>query len=188
LLSPAELSSILRVPGIENTGSVRTTLDHTGDNVQPPNCLALAAVAQDRVYERGRHTGLRTSDFTDGKPAGVSRWGTQAVVSFPNVENATAFYKESAKEWERCGRAFTTQWGTPDQNRDERTVWLINDARRILSTKFTALYVHCGRALAMRHNVVGDVIVCRRPTSDDLSTDDEALAVDVAQQISDKMS
>jgi hypothetical protein len=100
------------------------------------------------------------------------------VVLFPSAKQAAAFFDMSAKQWPACHEYTHTQSGS------QWTAGHISNANGVLSTTATQQNTGphdwaCGRALAVRNNVIIDVNTC--------SADPKDTAVNIANQIAAKV-
>jgi hypothetical protein len=96
---------------------------------------------------------------------------------FPYVEKARAFFDASAQQWQACHQYMHVQSGT------QWSVGPISVDRDILSTVATeqdsGTQWKCGRALALKNNVIADINTC--------SSDSPDAAVKIAERIADKV-
>src|SRR5258705_6344178 len=94
-----------------------------------------------------------------------TRYLKQAVVLFPLVEKAGAFFDASAQQWPACRQY------THTQSESQWSVGQISNANGTLSTTATqqnpsAPGWGCGRALALRNNVIIDINTCSANPAD----------------------
>jgi hypothetical protein len=119
---------------------------------------------------------MRDQALNDGD--NFTHYAEQAVVLFLTAKQAGAFFNASAKQWPACHKYTHTQSGT------EWTVGPISNKDGVLSTVATQQNAKaggwaCGRALALKNNVIVDVNTC--------SPDPKNSAVDLANQIAAKV-
>lgn len=172
LLNFPDLGNALHEPNAMPSNAFDPIPGRVSDKVSPRPCAAIFRPAQTAVYEGSGASGLYPWDFTDGSPRSTAlRWGNQTLVQFSTAKQAAAFFEKSTELWSSCGRHFTNQ----DEAYD---VGPLSESDRMLSVKFTAPAVSCGRALTVRNNIVVEVMVCNK-----LMADDEPAAIRVAELI-----
>jgi hypothetical protein len=103
----------------------------------------------------------------------------QAVVLFPTMEKAGAFFDASTQQWPACRQY------THTQSESQWSVGQISNANGTLSTTATQHNASapgwgCGRAMALRNNVIIDVNTCSNNPDDS--------AVKIANQIAANVS
>lgn len=145
--------------------------------MEPRECLAIDGAAQALVYAGSGYTAVREQTLRDGDDS--AHYANQAVVLFPTAKQAASFFDESAKQWPACNEYTHTQSGSR---------WIpgpITNANGVLSITATqenagiSAWAACGRALAVRNNVIIDVNTC--------SPDPKDSAVKIANQIAAKV-
>ncbi|MGH3560285.1 MAG: sensor domain-containing protein, partial [Mycobacterium sp.] len=129
-----------------------------------------------QVYAGSGYTAVRDQTLSEGD--NFAHYVDQAVVLFPTAKQATAFFNTSAKQWPACHEYTHIQSGS------HWTAGSISNANGVLSTTATqedasAPGWACGRALAVRNNVIVDVNTC--------SADPKDTAVNIANQIAAKV-
>ena len=171
LLSPAQVNPLMGAAGM----AVIRRHDAMSDDsatMKPPECLAIDGSAQARVYADSGFTGVRDQELNDGD--NFTHYAEQAVVLFQTVKQAQVFFVGSALRWPACHQYTHTQ---------TRTKWDVgpisydSDVLSAVSTQQEAKTGGwaCGRALAVKNNVVVDVNTCAANPGNS--------AVDIANQI-----
>ncbi len=176
LLTPAQINPLM---GATELAIVRKHDAMTDDSatMKPPECLAIDGSAQARVYADSGFTAVRDQALNDGN--GFTHYAEQAVVLFPTAKQAKIFFIASGLRWPACHEYTHTQSGT------QWIVGPIADDNGALSTISTQQQAKaggwaCGRALAVKNNVIVDVNTCSaNPTNS---------AVDIANQIVAKVA
>jgi PknH-like extracellular domain len=147
-------------------------------NVADKDCLAVDGAAQDKVYAGTGWTAMRGQRLDDSIDDSKSRkhYAIQAVVAFPNAQDASNFYNSQVQSWKNCGnRKFNDV--SPNQ---PDTIWSVGD----ISTEngmLTSSQVQeagngwaCQRALTVRNNLAIDVVTCAYdstgPAASDIAT------------------
>jgi PknH-like extracellular domain len=175
LLSPEQINPVLGATRIAVTRRHDAMSDDSA-TMQPRECLAIDGSAQAQVYANSGFTAVRDQALNDGD--NFTHYAEQAVVLFPTAKQAGLFLIASALRWPAC------HGYTHIQSRTEWTVGPISDADGALSTIATQQNARaggwaCGRALAIKNNVIVDVNTC--------SPDPKNSAVDIANQIAAKV-
>jgi len=176
LLSPAQINPLM---GATDMAVVRKHDGMSDDSatMQPRECLAIDGSAQARVYGDSGFTAVRDQALNDGNS--FTHYAEQAVVLFPTAKQAKVFFVASGLRWPACHQYTHTQSGT------KWTVGEISDTNGALSTIATQQDARtggwaCGRALAVKNNVIVDVNTC--------SPNPANSAVDIAKQIVAKVA
>lgn len=176
LLSPAQINPLM---GATDMAVVRKHDGMSDDSatMQPRECLAIDGSAQARVYGDSGFTAVRDQALNDGNS--FTHYAEQAVVLFPTAKQAKVFFVASGLRWPACHQYTHTQSGT------KWTVGEISDTNGVLSTIATQQDARtggwaCGRALAVKNNVIVDVNTC--------SPNPANSAVDIANQIVAKVA
>jgi hypothetical protein len=175
LLDPGEVSAAMGTGGMAVTGT-ESAMEDNSALMSPPECLAIDAAAEAQVYAGSDYWAERGVSMNNGDD--FTHYAKQAVVLFPYQEKAAAFFDQSVNQWPACRQYTHTQSGS---------VWdvgkLVNEDH-ILST--TAMMQEgrapgwgCGRALALRNNIIIDVNTCSSNPAD--------TAVRIASQIGDNV-
>lgn len=133
-------------------------------NVDDKNCLAVDGAAQGKVYEGTGWTSMRGQRLDDSIDDSKKRkhYAIQAVVAFPNAQDASNFYNSSVQSWKSCSnRRFND--ASPNQ---PATVWSVGDVTND-NGLLTSSQVQeggdgwsCQRALTVRNNLAIDVVTC----------------------------
>lgn len=171
LLTPAQINPLIGATGMAVVRRHDAMSDDSA-TMTPPECLAIDGSAQARVYATSGFTGVRDQELNDGD--NFTHYAEQAVVLFPTVKQAHVFFVASGLRWPQCHHYMHTQ---------SRTQWDVgpistdNDDLSAVSTQEEAKAGGwaCGRALAVKNNVVVDVNTC--------SPNPANSAVDIANQI-----
>jgi PknH-like extracellular domain len=171
LLAPEQVAAAVGAPVMTVTESQASMSDNSAI-MAPPECLAIDGAAEAQVYANSGFRAERDESFNDGDA--FQHYAKQAVVLFPYMEKATEFFEASAAQWPACHQYTHTQSGSE---------WVVSgllNADRVLSATATqqnsaAPGWACGRALALRNNVIVDVNTCSANPADS--------AVKIARQI-----
>jgi hypothetical protein len=171
LLTPAQVNPLMGASGM----AVIRRHDKMSDDsatMKPPECLAIDGSAQAKVYENSGFTAVSDQELNDGD--NFTHYAEQAVVLFQTVKQAHVFFVGSSLRWPACHQYTHTQTRT---KWDVGPVSTDNDDLSALSTQEEAKTGGwaCGRALAVKNNVVVDVNTC--------SAKPGSSAVDIANQI-----
>jgi len=124
---------------------------------------AIDGAAEAPVYANSGYRAERDQSLNDGDH--FTHYLKQAVVLFPLVEEAGASFDASAQQWRACRQY------THTQSESQWSVGQISNANDTLSTTATQQNARapgwgCGRALAIRNNVVIDVNTCSANPAD----------------------
>lgn len=176
LLSPEQISPMIGAAQMAVTRRHDAMSDDSA-TMKPRECLAIDGSAQAEVYADSGFTAVRDRALNDGD--NFTHYAEQAVVLFPTAKQAGLFLIASALRWPVCHGYTHIQSGT------EWIVGPISDTDGALSTIATQQNARaggwaCGRALAVKNNVIVDVNTC--------SPDPKNSAVDIANQIAAKVS
>jgi hypothetical protein len=176
LLSPEQINPVMGAKAMAVTRKHDAMSDDSA-TMKPMECLAIDGAAQAPVYANSGFTAVRDQALNDGD--NFTHYAEQAVVLFPTAKQAGLFLIESALRWPACHSYTHIQSGT------QWTVGPIEDTNGALSTIATQQNARaggwaCGRALAIKNNVIVDVNTC--------SPDPKNSAVDLANQIATKVS
>jgi hypothetical protein len=176
LLSPEQISPMIGAAQMAVTRRHDAMSDDSA-TMKPRECLAIDGTAQAEVYADSGFTAVRDRALNDGD--NFTHYAEQAVVLFPTAKQAGLFLIASALRWPAC------HGYTHIQSRTEWIVGPISDTDGALSTIATQQNARaggwaCGRALAIKNNVIVDVNTC--------SPDPKNSAVDIANQIAAKVS
>ena len=176
LLSPDEVNKAMGATGMAVT-KTHTSMSDDSPTMAPKECLAIDGSAQAQVYATSGYTAELDQTLQDGD--NFTHYLEQAVVYFPSAKLAGAFFTGSAQQWPACRQY------THTQTNSQWAVGPISNTNGTLSTTATQLNPKaggwgCGRALAVRNNVVIDVNTCSANPTDS--------AVNIANQIAAKVS
>src|SRR5580693_5544054 len=175
LLSPEQISPMMGAAQMAVTRRHDAMSDDSA-TMKPPECLAIDGSAQAEVYANSGFTAVRDRALNDGD--NFTHYAEQAVVLFPTAKLARVFAVASALRWPACHGYTHLQSGT------QWTVGPISDTNGTLSVIATQQNARaggwaCGRALAMKNNVIVDVNTC--------SPDPKNSAIDIANLIAVKV-
>jgi hypothetical protein len=175
LLTPEQISPVMGAKDMAITRRHDAMSDDSA-TMKPEECLAIDGAAQARVYANSGFTAVRDQALNDGD--NFTHYAEQAVVLFPTVKLARVFLIASALRWPAC------HGYTHVQSRTEWTVGPISDTNGALSVIATQQEARaggwaCGRALALKNNVIIDVNTC--------SPDPKNSATDIANLIAVKV-
>jgi len=175
LLSPEQISPMIGAAQMAVTRRYDAMSDDSA-TMKPRECVAIDGSAQAEVYADSGFTAVRDRALNDGD--NFTHYAEQAVVLFPTAKQAGLFLIASALRWPACHGYTHIQSGT------QWIVGPISDTDGALSTIATQQNARaggwaCGRALAIKNNVIVDVNTC--------SPDPKNSAVDIANQIAAKV-
>lgn len=175
LLAPEQINPVMGATELKLTRKHDAMSDDSA-LMEPRECLAIDSSAQAQVYADSGFTAIRDQAFNDGD--NFTHYAEEAVVLFPTAKQAAAFFNNSAKQWPACHQYRHVQSGT------EWTAGPISNADDILSVVATQQNARaggwaCGRALALKNNVIVDINTC--------SPEPKNSAVDLAKQIAAKV-
>jgi hypothetical protein len=176
LLTPAQINPLMGATGMAVIRK-HDALSDDSATMKPIECLAIDGSAQAPVYADSGFTAERDQALNDGN--NFTHYAEQAVVLFPTTKQAHVFFISSGLRWPACHEYAHTQ------TRTQWTVAPISDANGALSTISTQQQAKaggwaCGRALAVKNNVIVDVNTC--------SANPASSAVDIANQIVAKVA
>jgi hypothetical protein len=176
LLIPEQVNAVMGATDMSVTKKHNAMSDDSA-TMKPKECLAIDGAVQAPVYADSGFTAVRDETVQEGD--NFTHYVEQAVVLFPSAKQADAFFAASAKQWPACHQYTHTQSGS------EWTPGPISNTNGTLSTIATQQNAKspgwaCGRALAVRNNVIVDVNTC--------SADPKDSAVNIANQIAAKVA
>ena len=162
LLSPEQVNVAMGTAGMTVTNN-QTSMSDNSATMSPQECLAIDGAAEAPVYADSGYWAERDQSLNDGD--NFSHYLKQAVVLFPTVEKAGAFFDASAQQWPVCRQY------THTQSESQWSVEQISNANGTLSTTATQQNASapgwgCGRALALRNNVIIDINTCSANPAD----------------------
>ncbi|MEV3904745.1 sensor domain-containing protein [Mycobacterium sp. NPDC050551] len=175
LLAPHEAAAAMGSPAMMVTES-QTAMSDNSAIMAPVDCLAIDGAAEALVYAGSDFQAVRDQSLNTGDD--FTHYLKQAVVQFPYREKAAAFFETSVGQWPNCHQYVHTQSGS------RWDVGEIKNVDDILSTNVVQQEAAapgwgCGRALALRNNIIIDVNTC--------SADPADSAVRIADLIGDKI-
>jgi flagellar capping protein FliD len=175
LLNPDQVNAAMGANGMTVTRTHAKMSDDSA-TMAPKECLAVDGSAQAQSYANSGYTAERDQTLQEGD--NFTHYVEQAVVLFPSAKQAGAFFTASAQQWPTCHQYTHTQSGS------QWTVGPISNTNGTLSTIATQQNAKapgwaCGRALALRNNVIIDVNTCSAKPGDS--------AVNIANQIAAKV-
>jgi len=176
LLSPEQVNVAMGTAGMTVTNN-QTSMSDNSATMSPQECLAIDGAAEAPVYADSGYWAERDQSLNDGD--NFTHYLKQAVVLFPTIEKAGAFFDASAQQWQACSQY------THTQSESQWSVGQISNANGTLSTTATQHNASapgwgCGRALGLRNNVIIDINTC--------STNPADSAVKIANQIAANVS
>ena len=175
LLSPEQVNAAMGATGMTVTNS-QTSMSDNSATMAPQECLAIDGAAEAPVYAISGFWAERDQSLNDGDH--FTRYLKQAVVLFPIVEKAGAFFDASAQQWPACRQY------THTQSESQWSVGQISSANGTLSTTATQQNASapgwgCGRALALKNNVIIDINTCSANPADSALKIAEQIAANV---------
>jgi hypothetical protein len=175
LLGPEQVNTAMGATEMAVT-KTHTSMSDDSATMAPKECLAIDGSAQAQVYADSGYTALRDQTLQEGD--NFTHYVEQAVVFFPSAKQAGAFFNVSAQQWPACHQY------THTQTNSEWTVGPVSNTNGTLSTSATQQNANapgwsCGRALAIKNNVVIDINSCSANPADS--------AVNIANQIAAKV-
>jgi hypothetical protein len=178
LLSPEQVNADMATTGMAVTESQSAMSDNSA-TMSPPECLAIDGAGEARVYANSGYWAERDQSLNNGNA--FTHYLKQAVVLFPTPEIAGAFFGASAQQWPACREYTHTQSGT------HWSVGQISNADAALSTVATQHDAGtpgwaCGRALALRNNIVVDINTCSADPADSALRIADRIADDVTSR------
>src|SRR4029079_19354197 len=162
LLSPAQVNVAMGATAMTVTNA-QTSMSDNSATMAPSECLAIDGAEEALVYADSGFRAERDQSLNDGD--GFTHYLKQAVVLFPLVEKAGAFFDTSAQQWQAC-RQYTHV-----QSESQWSVGQISNANGTLSPtapqqNSSAPGWGCGRSLALRNNFIIDVNTCSADPAD----------------------
>ncbi|OBF93224.1 putative lipoprotein LppH [Mycolicibacterium flavescens] len=176
LLNPAELNVAMGSQTLEVT-SAQSTMSDNSATMEPRACLGIDGAAEAPVYADSGYQAERDQSLNDGDK--FAHYVKQAVVLYPLVKKARAFFDASVQQWPVCHEYTHTQSGT------KWTVGPISNNDDVLSTVATLQEAAapgwaCGHAVTLENNVIIDVNTCSANPGDS--------AARIARQIAEKVA
>lgn len=178
LLTPEQVNAAMGTTGMTVTNT-QTVMSDNSATLAPQECLALDGAGEAAAYASSGYRAERDQSLNDGDD--FAHYLKQAVVLFLTVEQAGAFFDTSAQQWPACREFTHTQSGS------QWSVGQISNASGILSTTVTQQNARapgwgCGRALALKNNVVVDINTCSANPADSAVKVAEQIATNIAAQ------
>jgi hypothetical protein len=175
LLSPEQVNAAMGATEMTVTNT-QTSMSDNSATMAPQECLAIDGAAEAQVYANSGFQAERDQSLNDGD--NFTHYLKQAVVLFPIVEKAGAFIDASAQQWLACRQY------THTQSESQWSVGQISNANGTLSTTATQQNASapgwgCGRALALRNNVIIDINTCSANPADSALRIAEQIAANV---------
>src|SRR5882757_10423020 len=99
LLSPEQVNAAMGATGMTVTNT-QTSMSDNSATMAPQECLAIDGAAQAVVYADSGFLAERDQSLNDGD--NFMHYLKQAVVLFPIVEKAGAFFDAFAQQWPAC--------------------------------------------------------------------------------------
>ena len=178
LLSPEQVNAAMGATGMTVTNT-QTSMSDNSATMAPQECLAIDGAAEAPVYANSGFWAERDQSLNDG--GNFTHYLKQSVVLFPIVEKAGAFLDASAQQWPACRQY------THTQSESQWSVGQISNTNGTLSATATEQNASapgwaCGRALALRNNVIIDINTCSANPADSASSIAEQIAANVTAQ------
>ena len=175
LLSPEQVNAAMGATGMTVTDT-QTSMSDNSATMAPQECLAIDGAAEAPVYANSGYRAERDQSLNNGD--NFTHYLKQAVVLFPTVEKAGALFDASAQQWPACRQY------THTQSESQWSVGQISNANGTLSTTATQQNASapgwgCGRALALRNNVIIDINTCSANSADSALKIAEQIAANV---------
>ncbi len=175
LLDTEQINAIMGAEGMAVTRN-RVAMSDDADTMEPHECLAVDGAAQAQVYADSGFAAVR--DLTFAESDDFEHYAQEAVVMFTGAKQSKAFFEASTKQWPECREYIHTQSGT------EWTPGPITTDNGVMSLITTQQNGPpegwaCGRALAVRNNIIIDVNTCSAKPGETATT--------IATQIADKV-
>jgi hypothetical protein len=178
LLSPEEINAAMGTTDMKVTNS-RNAMSDDSATMTPKECLAIDGSVQAQVYANTGFMAERDLTLALQEGDNLTHFAEQAVVLFPTAKQAGDFFTASVQQWQACHDY------THIQSKTQWTVGATSNTNGVLSTISTLQsppstgWKACGRALAVKNNVIVDVNTC--------SVDPKNSAVDIANKIAAKV-
>jgi len=162
LLSPEQVNVAMGATAMTVTNT-QTSMSDNSATIAPQGCLAIDGAAEAQVYATSGYSAERDQSLNDGDK--FTHYLKQAVVLFPLVDKARAFFDATAQQWPTCHQYTHLQSGS------KWSVAQISNTNGALSTTATELNASapgwgCGRALALKNNVIIDINTCSANPAD----------------------
>ena len=176
LLSPEQVNVAVGATAMSVTNDETSMSDNSG-TMAPRACLAIDGAAEAAVYADSGYWAEHDQSLNDGD--NFTHYLKQAVVLFPTVEKAVAFFDASAQQWPDCRQY------THTQSESQWSVGQISNANDTLSNVATQQNAAapgwgCGRALAHKNNIIIDINTCSANPADSAVKIADQIAANVA--------
>jgi hypothetical protein len=176
LLSTEQVNVAMGTAGMTVTNT-QTSMSDNSATMAPQECLAIDGAAEAPVYADSGYWAERDQSLNNGD--NFTHYLKQAVVLFPTIEKAGVFFDASAQQWPACRQYIHTQ------SESQWSVGQISNANGTLSTIATQQNASapgwgCGRALALRNNVMIDINTCSANPADSALKIADQIAANVA--------
>ncbi|WP_390893278.1 sensor domain-containing protein [Mycobacterium deserti] len=90
--------------------NTQTSMSDNSPTMAPQECLAVDGAAEAPIYANSGYRAERDQSLNNGDD--FTHYLKQAVVLFPTVEKARAFFDDSAQQWPVCRNYTHTQSGS----------------------------------------------------------------------------
>src|SRR5882757_10027805 len=128
LLSPEQVNAAMGATGMTVTNT-QTSMSDNSATMAPQECLAIDGAAEAPVYANSGYWAEHDQSLNDGDH--FTHYLKQAVVLFPTMEKAGAFFDAFAQQWPACRQYTHTQSAT------QWSVGQISNADGVLSVTAT---------------------------------------------------
>ncbi|MCV7247215.1 sensor domain-containing protein [Mycobacterium koreense] len=175
LLDTEQINAIMGAEEMAVTRN-RVAMSDDADTMEPRECLAVDGAAQAQVYADSGFAAVR--DLTFAESDNFEHYAQESVVMFTGAKQSKAFFEASTKQWPECREYIHTQSGTewtPGPITTDNGVMSLITIQQNGPPEGWA----CGRALAVRNNIIIDVNTCSAKPGES--------ATKIATQIADKV-
>lgn len=178
LLRPEQVNVAMGTVGMTVTNT-QTSMSDNSATMAPAECLAVDGAAEAPVYAASGFRAERDESLNNGDD--FTHYLKQAVVLFPTVEKARAFLDASTQQWPVCKEYIHTQSGS---QWSVGRISVADDTLRTIATQRDAGAPGwaCGRALALRNNVIVDINTCSANPGDSAVRIADQIAANVSAQ------
>jgi len=162
LLSKADIDRIMTVPMTLDADSPR--MNSSAAALVEQECTGAFAPGQQAAYAGSGYLSTVQQSYSSSSPApGVPAYqASQVVVGFPSADKADALFDRQTTEWQQCAtRTLTVPTG------GQRVQVILGDFADVGNRTITLVQGlenaqgwTCGRALAVRRNIVVDTYAC----------------------------
>ena len=176
LLQPEQVNVAIGTAGMAVTYQ-QTSMSDNSATMAPQECLAIDGAAEAPVYADSGYWAERDQSMNNGD--NFTHYLKQALVLFPSIETAGAFFNASAGRWLACHQythtQSKTQWSVGPIANVDGTLSVIATEQNAAAPGWG-----CGRALTHRNNIIIDVNTCSANPADS--------AVKIAKQLADNVT